>query len=276
MRKAALALGLTMLLVLTVCAGEVHAQQELPQEGETAGEGTTEKGQVFFYLNGELSPVPRDIAAGGQTLEFAIMELLNGPSEEERAAGYVTYLPQDVKLQYTTIKQDRSEYSVNLSRDLLSLAGDRGAAVKALAQLVKTVREAGDIPVVGVTVASEDLTGQPEDAFAALGITVQDVEAEISGVTPEEESADNRGVTPEEGAGEGGNGKGLVLLLALGIPALLVLAAWIIYAARKKKGGGKEGTASARKGKAGKARPRKAKGGGKKGTVRGGARKKGR
>ncbi|MBC7247275.1 MAG: GerMN domain-containing protein [Actinobacteria bacterium] len=264
MRRAALALGLSLLLVLALCGGAVRAQEELPQEGETAGEGAPEAGQVYFYLNGELSPVPRDIAAGGQTLEFAVMELLNGPSEEERAAGYVTYIPEGVKLQYSTIKQDRSEYSVNLSRDLLSLAGNREAAIKALAQLVKTVREAGDIPVVGVTVASEDLSGMPEDAFAALGATAQEVEAEISGVEP------------EGGNGGDGSGKGLVLLLALGIPALLILAAAAFYTARKRKRGDGEGDTYVRRGGAGKARPRAAQGGGKKGAARGGAKGKGR
>ena len=224
MRRALLVLILSLSFALAFSVGSVRAQEELPQEGETAGEGTSQTGQVYFYLGDRLAPVPRDIAAGGQTLEFAVMELLNGPSEEERSAGYVTYIPEGVKMQYTTIKQDRSEYSVNLSRDLLALAGDRVAAVKALAQLVKTVREAGDIPVVGVTVASEETVGLPEDAFAALGITAQDVEAEISGIEP----------GPEPGQG---SHTGLVLLLALGIPALAIIAAAVLYAARRRKAG---------------------------------------
>ncbi len=253
MRRAALVLSLSLLFALAVCVGSAHAQEELPQEGETTGEGTPETGQVYFYLQDQLSPVPRDIAAGGQTLEFAVIELLNGPTEEERAAGYVTYFPEEVKLQYTTIKQDRSEYSVNLSRDLLALAGDRTAAVRALAQLVKTVREAGDIPVVGVTVASEDITGMPEDAFAALGISAQDVEAEISGVEPETEK---------------GDGTWLVLLLALGIPALIILAAAALHAARRSEkpgpNGGKGAAKKSRPGE-GKSRPRPEKRTGKRG-----------
>lgn len=211
--------ALCFLLILFLSPGGrwARAQEETPPIPETPGEGVSQAGQVYFYLDGNLTPVAREVAGGPQAVEFTIMELLNGPREEEKAQGYVTHIPDGVKLQYTTVKQDRSEYSVNLSRELLELAGDRERARRALAQLVKTIRDASQIENVGVTVAPEEGGVEPEDAFQALGVTPREVEGEISG-TP----------LPQ------GSRWWLVLVLALGIPtlAVLVLLAIIFYGRR--------------------------------------------
>ncbi|WP_287153726.1 GerMN domain-containing protein [Candidatus Solincola tengchongensis] len=205
------------LLALLLGLEGARAQGETPPVPETPGEGVSQAGQVYFYLEGKLSPVSREVAGGPQAVEFTVMELLNGPKEEEKAQGYVTYIPEGVKLQYTTVKQDRSEYSVNLSRELLQLSGDRERALKALAQVVKTVRDASQIEKIGVTVAAEESGVQPADAFQALGVSPRDVEAEISGTSP-----------------SGGSSRlWLVLLLALGIP-LLVLIAALAFILRKR------------------------------------------
>ncbi|MDI6874577.1 MAG: GerMN domain-containing protein [Actinomycetota bacterium] len=196
---------LCLLLALPLGVRGARAQGETPPIPETPGEGVSQTGQVYFYLNGELAPVSRDVAGGPQAVEFTVMELLNGPKEEEKAQGYVTYIPEGVKLQYTTVKQDRSEYSVNLSRELLELARDRERALKALAQLVKTIRDASQIEKIGVTVAPEEGV-EPEDAFQALGVSPREVDAEISGQPL-----------------SGGSRWWLILLLALGIPALVLL-----------------------------------------------------
>lgn len=208
---------LFFLLTLPLWAQGARAQEETPPIPQTPGEGVSQAGQVYFYLDGELAPVPREVAGGPQAVEFTVMELLNGPKEEEKAQGYVTYIPEGVKLQYTTVKQDRSEFSVNFSRELLQLSGDRESALKALAQVVKTVREASQIEKIGVTVSAEESGLQPEDAFQALGVSARDVEAEISGTSP-----------------SGGGGRlWLVLLLALGIPVLALIAA-LAFLFRKK------------------------------------------
>lgn len=218
------ALVLFMALILLSSAPRaVRAQEEQPPGGEL--EKMT--GNVYFYLEGELAPVPRDIAMGGQTIEFAVLEVLKGPSEEEKAAGYVTYIPEGVKMLYSSIKQDRTEYSVNLSREILELADDREAAVKALAQLVKTVREVSQIENVKATIAAEESGAPPLDAFQVLGITPEEVDAEIAGAPP----------------GEGGGG--FPLLAAVGIPVLCLLAAaaavllWRRRAGKEEKGEGR-------------------------------------
>jgi len=214
----------TLALVVASCllflyASAAHAQEEQPPSGELAQ--TT--GNVYFYLDGVLAPVSREIAAGGQTIEFAVLEVLKGPSEEEKAAGYVTYIPEGVKMLYSSIKQDRTEYSVNLSREILELAGDREAAVRALAQLFMTIREVSHIQNVKATVAAEESGAPPLDAFEVLGITPEEVEAEITG---------------EPVAGEG---KGFSPLLAIGIPVLCLLAAGVaVFLLRRRKSEGAE------------------------------------
>lgn len=228
MKRIAILLCLLSMLALAVRGATAYAQEETPPVGESPGEGVPETGHVYFYLQDRLAPVPRDIAAGGQRVEFAVMELLNGPKEEEKAAGYVTYIPEGVKLQYTTVKQDRTEFSVNLSREFLELSGDREAALRALAQLVKTIREASQIQKIGVTVASEDMGATPEDAFAALGVSPKAVDEEIAGVK------------------SGGGRLGLILALALGIPlaAAMIFFALLWVVRRRKSMPGRSETLS--------------------------------
>lgn len=213
----ATAVALSFFLALPGGPKGALAQEEPPPIPETPGEGISQQGQVYFYLEGELAPVPREVSGGPQAVEFTIMELLNGPREEEKARGYVTYIPDGVKLQYTTVKQDRSEYSVNLSRELLELAGDRDRARRALAQLVKTIQDASQIKNVGITVAPEEGGVEPEDAFQALGVTPREVEGEIYGTPPPQ-----------------GSRWWLALVLALGIPVivLLVIMAFILFRKR--------------------------------------------
>ncbi|MBC7252691.1 MAG: GerMN domain-containing protein [Actinobacteria bacterium] len=217
------AAALCLLLLLLNPGGRwARAQEETPPVPETPGEGVSQAGQVYFYLDGVLTPVAREVAAGPQAAEFTVMELLNGPKEEEKAQGYVTYIPEGVKLRYTTVKQDRSEFSVNLSSELMELSGDRERAIRALAQLVKTLREVTGIEKIGVFVDLEETGAQPEDAFKALGVTPREVEEEISGPLPS------------------GVNWWLILLLAVGIPALVLLVVLaLMHGLRKRSNPGK-------------------------------------
>ena len=232
-RKPLLAAALAAALFLLLCS-PAPAQEPTPLPAEEGA--AQEPGGVFFYLGGELTSVPRDIAGGGQMVEFSLLELLQGPNEDEEAAGYVTYIPEGVKLQYTTIKQDRSEFTVNLSHELLQLSAEADAAKKALTQIVKTVQEAAQIQNVGISVAGEVMGDQPRDAFEALGVS-------------REATGTGEGGSPDEDGG----GSFLVpaIIIAAGALVLLVAAAaaWLLLrgkagkaaAAKKKKPAAKGG-----------------------------------
>jgi hypothetical protein len=201
MARAALACGLLVFLFFLFFllfpaggGGIAGAQQPVPAqsggETETDGQGaqipqvTGEEqatGQVYFYLHGELAPVGRQVAGGGQTAEFGMIELLKGPNEEEKAAGYVTFIPEGTKLQYSTVKMDRSEYDVNLSTELLQLSGDKDKAAKALAQIEKTLQELTGIEKIGITVTTEGPGSEPQDAYKALGVFKDGQEGEPQG-----------------------------------------------------------------------------------------------
>ena len=175
--------------------GAARAQEQQPNQEPTQvppgseatqpGGETAPPGHVYFYLDGELAQVEREITGGGQMVEFAILELLKGPTEEEKAAGYVTYIPEGTKLMYTTIKQDRSEFSLNLSRELMKLAGDEESSVKAMKQIAKTVQDVSGIQSVGITVAADAMGGQPEDAYEALGVSRSEITGTSGGEEPQ-------------------------------------------------------------------------------------------
>lgn len=203
----ALRTGMTVLLlglILALLGGAALAQEQTPGEttetpggttvtpGETTeippgGTTTAPPGHVYFYLNGELTPVEREITGGGQMNEFAAMELLKGPTEEEKAAGYVTYIPEGVSFMSSTIKNDRSEYTANLSRELLELSGDPDAAAKALAQIEKTLQDVSGIERINITVPAEETGPGTLDAYEALGVP--------RGSAQEETKAEGKGLS---------------------------------------------------------------------------------
>ncbi len=218
---AALLCGLILFLV---CGVAYAQEQPIPvQTGEQTTpdqQGTGEQaaaGQVFFYLNGELAGVDREVAGGGQTAEFGMIELLKGPNEEEKAAGYITYIPEGTKLQYSTIKMDNSEYDVNLSGELLQLSGDKAQAAKALAQIEKTLQGLTSIQSIGITIAAQEAGSEPQDAYVALGITKK------SGG-----DADSSG---------GGSNTWVIIGILLGVLAIALVALLVFFITKKREGG---------------------------------------
>jgi hypothetical protein len=238
--KHAFAVTVLASLALILSCAPAPAQDQPSEQTPTGEQGPQEvtppeqskapPGHVYFYLDGEPAPVERDITGGGQMIEFAVLELLKGPTDEEKAAGYVTYIPEGTKLQYTTIKQDRSEFSLNLSRELLEVSGDRDKATRALTQIVKTVQDVSRIQNVAITVAADAMGEQPQDAFEVLGVS----RAEITGIGGGEE------------AGGGASNAGLVVGIVLGCLGALALVA-IALAVLKRRAGSdrKAGTGKA-------------------------------
>lgn len=174
MRRIAI-VGVLFVLMILLLGGIAHAQEQpqpVPPDQQVPPPGGQEpaSGQVYFYLNGDLAPVVRDVAGGAQMAEFGMIELLKGPTDEEKSAGYITFIPAGVKLQYSTVKQDRSEYSVCLSNELMSMSEDPDQATKALEQIQKTLQEITGIDDIGITVAGQEMASTPQDAYEALGV----------------------------------------------------------------------------------------------------------
>jgi len=232
MKKYAGAAILFCVLVLLIMGGAASAQEEPPPLPPVSGEQPeTPAINVYFYINGELAPVGREVPGGGQMAEFTVIELLKGPSEEEAAEGYITFIPEGVKLQYSTVKNDRTEYTVCLSRELLALKGDPEGAAKALAQIEKTAMEASGAGKIGITIAAEASGDQPEDAYTALGVPrEEDQESEDTGI--------NVGL--------------LILVIVLGVALGVSLLLVSFYFSRKRQEARKPAKSSKGKKKAGK------------------------
>jgi flagellar basal body-associated protein FliL len=216
-RRYLLVAVLAAIVVLSSCCA-AYAQEQTPTE-PTEGETTQTPGGIYLYKDGELVLATRDVSGGSQMVEFALIELLKGPTEEEKAAGYVTYIPEGVKLQYTTVKTDKSEFSVNLSRELLELSGDKNASTKALTQIVKTAQEVSSIENIGITVAGEAMGDQPQDAFEALGVAKSEAGTTGSGSEAQSESGDGL----------------LWLWIVIGAVAVAILAAAVFYLLKRRK-----------------------------------------
>ena len=228
-RSLIIALVAAALVLSSCCAA--YAQEQTPTE-PTEGETTQTPGGIYLYKDGELLLVTRDITGGSQMVEFALIELLKGPTEEEKAAGYVTFIPEGVKLQYTTVKQDRSEFSVNLSRELLELSGDEDASTKALTQMVRTAQEVSGVENIGITVAGEAMGDQPQDAFEALG--VDKGEAGTAGT--------------ESGAEEEDGNTWFVIWIIIGSVAAIALIVFaIVFLMRRRSAPAKKATSATKK-----------------------------
>lgn len=217
MARRILLFALVAAIALLYPCFPAHAQEQQPVQ--PVEEETPAPGNIYLYLDGELAQVPRDITGGSQMVEFALLELLKGPTEEEKASGYTTYIPDGVKLQYTTVKQDRSEFSVNLSRELMQLSGDTEGATKALAQIVKTAQDVSGVANIGITVAGEGMGDQPQDAFEALGVAKSGTGAEGA------QDADQE---------DGGN-TGLVLGIVFGALGAVLLAILAFFLIKRRK-----------------------------------------
>jgi hypothetical protein len=157
--------------------------EPLPQDGQTTypplqqPQGQPERNKVYFYLDGKLVGLERDIPGGGQMVEFTINSLLEGPTQEERERGYSTAIPEGVRMRYSNVSTVKSEFSVNLSPELLVLKEDPERAKLAMRQIYYTVKEASGAEVVNITVDMDE-EQMNVDAFTALGLDPAGVLAE--------------------------------------------------------------------------------------------------
>lgn len=204
-----------ILIALFIMTFPTSAATDQPQP--ITGEQKNMK--VFFYRGDELVGVEREIPAGGQMVEFTILELLKGPTDDERASGLSTEIPEGVKMYYTSRSNDGKEFGVNLSRELLSLQGDQKRAQRALAQLERTIREASGAEKVEITVASDAAGSPPEDAYQALGVG----------------AAREKGKSP------------LALVIALlAVVAAVLIITYLIYLPRRRKAAAGRASAASR------------------------------
>ena len=186
----ALVASLLLLLALMSLGGLALAQDTPSGDQQPTDQTTTPQTeqaqatplQIYFFQNGELVGVTRDVPGGGQMVEFTVSELFKGPSEDEVAQGFTTFIPAGLKL-LSTKSMTGNDYSVNLSSELMALKDTPEQAKMALQQIVSTLKEAAKTDSIKLTV-DEDESNRGVDAFAALGVNPKDL-----GLTTSKEAA---------------------------------------------------------------------------------------
>jgi spore germination protein GerM len=187
----ALIASLLLLLALMSLGGLALAQEtptgDQPPTGQTTtpptGQTQASPLQIYFFQNGELVGVTRDVPGGGQMVEFTVNELFKGPSEDEVAQGFSTFVPAGLKLLYSTKSMTGNDYSVNLSSELMALKDTPEQAKMAMQQIVSTLKDAAKTDSIKVTV-DQDESNRGVDAITALGLNPKDL-----GITTSKEAA---------------------------------------------------------------------------------------
>jgi len=134
-------------------------------------EKLTDKNSVVVYFvksyqvtDFRLTPVRRKIFPNLTRLSTAITELLKGPSEKEKKAGFYTEIPSTTKL--IEIKENPKDITINLSKDFESGGGSTSMSMR-LKQLVNTSLDAEKVKPVYL-----QLDGKKVDVIGGEGVIV--------------------------------------------------------------------------------------------------------
>jgi len=139
-------------------------------------ERLTDKNSVKVYFmksvenaDFQLTPVRRKLSPDKSRLSTAITELLKGPSEKEKKAGFYTEIPSTTKLLELSENVKDIDYSIviiNLSKDFESGGGSTSMSMR-LKQLVNTALDADKVHPVYL-----QLNGKKVDFIGGEGVIV--------------------------------------------------------------------------------------------------------
>ena len=174
-----------------------ESQQPLEQQGQ----------KLFFYKDGQLAPIERQVTGGAQMVGFAMQELMKGPSDQEKAEGYSTEIPEGVRMLYYTESNDGKTFGLDLSEEISPLSNDPARAEKALDQIIRTAQDITGAENINMTTGGTDI-------WEALGVSK--VQAEQS-----EKSSSNRTI---------------ILGIVLGVVVISALAAFLLLYWRRRRG----------------------------------------
>lgn len=161
--NARLAVFVVLLLGIATAAacggGEVT-----PPATESQPPDATSSTAVYFLRDGKVAPVRREIPATAEPELSAIIELLEGPTDDEAAAGLVSAIPAGTEV--LGISFDRGVATVDLSE---TFGGDGGSAsmLGRVAQVVATLTRFD-----GVERVAFQLDGQSVTAIGGEGVVV--------------------------------------------------------------------------------------------------------
>lgn len=137
---------------------------KLPEEPEEKPIVMEKSVKVYFMdKNGTYAPAIRKTAA--PSLEYAIRQLLKGPSEKEKKAGYYSEIPTDTKL--LSITNAKGKIIINLS-SAFEQGGGTESIINRIHQLIKTANANSDGKPIYLF-----LNGKQVDVIGGEGIMIE-------------------------------------------------------------------------------------------------------
>ena len=122
------------------------------------------KVKVFFAKNGSVLPISRDISASQLPEIEALAQLLNGPSDQEKAEGYFTEIPKNTK--GSVVSNKNGVIAVNFSDELGQYGGGTARVQALLSQIVFTLTEIRGIKKVKILVSGKEGIALGSEGFA--------------------------------------------------------------------------------------------------------------
>lgn len=120
--------------------------------------------KVFFAKNGEVLPVLRSLSADQAAENGALLHLLNGPSEQEKADGFFTEIPKNTK--GSIISNENGIITVNFSKELGQYGGGTARVQTLLSQIVFTLTEVKGVNKVKILVSGKEGIALGSEGFA--------------------------------------------------------------------------------------------------------------
>lgn len=110
--------------------------------------------KVFFFKEGVLTPVEREVPTNENQVVIAIDQLLKGPNEQESAAGFTTKIPVGTRSRNVDVEGNAA--IIDLNSTLIEYKGGAAEAKMIVAQIVSTAASVKGIKQVILKLQGSD------------------------------------------------------------------------------------------------------------------------
>ena len=125
--------GALLLIAALLCTYTAHAQEQSPAA-------------ICFYRNGQPASATRNVDLSGvpqSDAKLLLLELLEGPTSDEQAAGMTSPLPPGTELIAVTVSGDQVIVDLRIATDFLNTELDPDLSDAIVEQIVRTLEPLG-------------------------------------------------------------------------------------------------------------------------------------
>lgn len=112
--------------------------------------------KIYFVKDGGIYGLKRALPDGADQLYFSSVQLLKGPTKDEKARGYYTLIPMKTKLIRVFSKDDTA--IIDLTKEIDKYSGGAARVQAMLSQIVYTLTETKGIDKVRILVSGKKKT----------------------------------------------------------------------------------------------------------------------